>query len=94
MAADEENALPYAREFVSFTLLRTYSPQAKHDPEAEAVAECVTQTVVPGELSSDYNYIKEWVEKVDWGGLFFINKETFRFFKLFEVLTRFHLAKQ
>ena len=45
--------------------LRRYSPQAEHNPEAEAVAECLTQMVVPGELSSDYNYIEEWVEKVD-----------------------------
>ena len=94
MAADEENALRYASGFVPFKLLKRYAQQTGPDPEAEAVAECLSQMTVPGKLSSYYDYTTEWLEKVDRGGLFIINNETFWFFKQLEVLTRFHLVKQ
>ena len=40
MAADKEKALRYASGSVPFKLLKRYSQQTGHDPEAEAVAEC------------------------------------------------------
>ena len=94
MAADEENALRYASGFVLFKLLKRYAQQTGPNPETEAVAECLSQMAVPGKLSSYYNYTTEWLEKVDRGGLFIINNETFWFFKQLEVLTRFHLVRQ
>ena len=94
MAADEENALRYASGFVPFKLLKRYAQQTGPNPETEAVAECLSQMTVPGKLSSYYDYTTEWLEKVDRGGLFIINNETFWFFKQLEVLTRFHLVKQ
>ena len=51
----------------------------EHDPEVEDVEECSTQTAVPDDVSSHHvrthEYTKEWVEKVDHGGLFTIDNE-------------------
>ena len=94
MAADEENALRYASGYVPFKLLKRYLQQMEHDPEAEAVADILSQMAVPGEISSYYDYTKEWVEQVNRGGLFIINNETYLFFKQLVLLTRHHLAKE
>ena len=43
MAAEEENALRNTSGYVPFKLLKRYSQQMEHDPEAEAVAETLSQ---------------------------------------------------
>ena len=103
LKADDEQALRYVAGYVPMVLRRKYLKQADN-PVAITYLKCLT-TMKDGneEHGSDVHdflgYTKEWIEKVNRGGLFLINNNTYLLFRAMEmavrrVLTTESLGKQ
>ena len=96
LTKDEENILRYACGYVGMKLHQRFlkTPGEK----AAQFVECLSNMHSDGPTSSLLDYTKEWVEKVNRGGLFDISDEAYRLFLSIEmsmrnILTE-HLKKQ
>ena len=78
LSSDEENIIRYAAGYVPMKLMK-YEKQSL-DVAVEYV-ECLNSMAVNGDESSLQAYTLEWSRKVNRGGLFEVNDETFRFFR-------------
>ena len=80
---DELNALHYACGYVPHQLIRKY--QKRVGCKCEKFVECLKEMALHGEATcaQDHDfqsYTRQWVEKVDRGGLFHLNDTAFDFF--------------
>ena len=80
---DELNALHYACGYVPHQLIRKY--QKRVGCKCEKFVECLKEMALHGEATcaQDHvfqSYTRQWVEKVDRGGLFHLNDTAFDFF--------------
>ena len=96
LTKDEENILRYACGYVAMKLHQRFfkAPGEK----AARFVECLSQMHSEGPTSSLLDYTKEWVERVNRGGLFIISDEAYRLFASIEMAMRSklteHLRKQ
>ena len=83
---DEMNALRYVAGYVPHKLLRKH--EVKDDQRSDEFTTCLGNMAVVGESCDLFEYTKEWLEKVNRGGLFPVNDETFTFFVSVEKVVR------
>lgn len=94
LTCEEDNAVRYAAGYVAMKLLKKYKKLTT--TTAANYVECLSNmTMVTSETcreESFYDYTLEWISNVDRGGLFYINDDTFSFFKAIEIQTQECLA--
>ncbi len=75
---DELNALQYISGFVPHALLKWFE---RHGKKYQHLFECLGEMAVVSEHDSDVlEYTKEWMAKVNRGGLFPLNNQAFTLF--------------
>ena len=80
LSKDELNALQYACGYIPHALLKRYE---KHTgSKFDKFIKCLGDMAVRSECNSEnlLDYTKEWIDKVNRGGLFPLNDVTYRFF--------------
>ena len=79
LRSDELNALRYACGYVPYALLKRY--EKRSSIKYEEFIECLGEMALRSEVGSEdfLSYTREWLEKVNRGGLFPLNDETFVF---------------
>ena len=75
---DELNALRYAGGFVPHSLLKRY--EKKSGPKFEEYVEFLGSMAVESDHRDFLDYTKDWIDRVNRGGLFPLNDITFEFF--------------
>lgn len=88
---DDLNILRYACGYVPYSLLKKF--EKLQGAKAGCFVDCLGTMAVVGEGSDLLSYTKLWIEKIDRGGLFPINDETFYFFTEIERIVRVLLPK-
>ena len=83
LSPDEENVIRYAAGYVPMKLMKRYEKQSSK--VAVEYVECLSSMAVNGDESSLEAYTLEWSRKLNRGGLFEVNDETYRFFREVEV---------
>lgn len=80
MSKDELNALQYACGYIPHILLKRY--EKKSGRKYDKFLECLGDMAVPSENEHDglLLYTREWISKVDRGGLFPLNEKSYLFF--------------
>ena len=78
MGKDELNALRYAGGFVPHSLLKRY--EKKSGKKFEEYVECLGSMAVESDFGDFLDYTKDWIDRVNRGGLFPLNDITFEFF--------------
>ena len=91
VTAEEENAIRYASGYLAMKALKKYK-KTKGCNSVHFV-ECLLHMASSGEESSFIEYTRDWIKKVDRGGLFHVNDNTFNFFKSVETKTQELLPK-
>ena len=91
LSSDEENIIRYAAGYVPMKLMKKYEKQSSS--VAVEYVECLSSMAVNGEESSLEDYTLEWTRKVNRGGLFEVNDETFRLFREIEIKMVWHLME-
>lgn len=71
LTVDEENIIRYACGFVGMKLHDRFIKQ--HGSKAAEFVECIDSMHVAGQASSFLDYTREWVDKVNRGGLFHVS---------------------
>ena len=79
LTKDELNALQYVGGFVPYSLLKRFE---RHEKKYRQFFECLEEMAVGNETGGvDFlEYTKEWIGKVNRGGLFPLNNQTFTLF--------------
>ena len=72
---DELNALRYVSGYVPHVLLKKY--EKKMEKRVAPYLACLGNIAVAGDESSIHNYTTKWIEKVNRGGLFPANDDSF-----------------
>lgn len=86
LTKDELNALQYISGFVPHALLKRFE---RHGKKYQHLFECLGEMAVVSEHDSDVlEYTKEWMAKVNRGGLFPLNNQAFTLFVEIEKQTR------
>ena len=88
--SSDKNIIQYAAGYVPMKLMK-YEKQSL-DVAAEYF-ECLNSMAINGDESSLQAYTLEWSKKVNRGGLFEVNDETFRFFREIEIKMQWHLME-
>ena len=84
LSKDELNALQYTCGYVPHALLKRY--EKRSDRKCDEFIECLGEMAVQSESAIDIlDYTKEWIDKVNRGGLFPLNDITPLFFLSVEV---------
>ena len=79
LTKDELNVLQYIGGFVPHALLKRFERSKSH--RYDGMIECLGEMAVIGEQDTDFwEYTKEWITKVNRGGLFPLNDGTFQLF--------------
>ena len=86
LTKDELNALRYIAGYVPFKLLKKLQKRQEFRRWLEGMA-------VEGTETSFLDYTKEWIERVNRGGLFRVNDKAFVFFTHLELRVRTYLPK-
>ena len=86
LVKDELNAVRYAAGFVPHILQNTYEKQT--DKKSSQFVQCLGDTAVVSSHTDSFQYTQEWLKKLDRGGLFPVNDETFLFFATIEKLVQ------
>ena len=86
LTKDELNALRYIAGYVPFKLLKKLQKRQEFRRWLEGMA-------VEGTETSYLDYTKEWIERVNRGGLFRVNDKAFVFFTHLELRVRTYLPK-
>lgn len=89
LTADELNILRYVSGYVARQLLRRY--EKKSGEVYRQYVTCLGEMAVAGEGDDILSYTRKWMEKVNRGGLFPINDDTFHLFIEIEKCVRIHL---
>ena len=91
LTKDEENILRYACGYIGMKLYQRFikTPGEK----AAQFVECLCNMHSEGPTSSLLDYTKEWVEKINRGGLFDISDEAYRLFVSIEISMRSKLME-
>jgi len=91
LSKDELNVMRYAGGYVPHSLLKRYEKKTgrKHDQ----FIECLGDMAVESEHSDFLSYTKEWIDKVNRGGLFPLNDMTYLFFVAIEIVVRVLLPR-
>ena len=79
---DELNALRYVSGYVPRVLLKKYEKKMKE--RVAPYLACLGNMAVAGDEISIHNYTTKWIEKVNRGGLFPVNDDSFCFFLALE----------
>ena len=87
---DELNALRYVSGYVPHVLLKRY--EKKMDERVSPCLACLGDMAVAGDESSVHNYTTKWIDKVNRGGLFPVNDNSFCFFLALESIVRHLLS--
>lgn len=90
MSIEEENIVRYAAGFVPFALLKRYERNVS--TSSAFFVECLSGMAVTGEESSFLEYTRDWISKVNRGGLFEINDTAFSLFREIELAMRDRLG--
>ena len=87
---DEANALRYVAGYVPFSLQKKFGhrPEFKHSLACMAVEGSSDE----GSVDSYLYYTKDWIGRVNRGGLFRVNDQAYTFFVGLEMKVRQHLA--
>ena len=85
LTEDEANALRYVAGYVPFSLEK----KLQHRPEFK---HCLEHMAVKGSAESYMEYTKEWIKRINRGGLFKVHDEAYSFFVTLEMKVRQHLA--
>ncbi|SMN01852.1 hypothetical protein SPONN_125 [uncultured Candidatus Thioglobus sp.] len=91
LSSNELNAMRYACGYVPHSLLKKFEKQK--GSKARQFVNCLGSMAVAGEESDLISYTKVWIERVNRGGLFPLNDETFCLFIDIEKLVRTLLPK-
>lgn len=91
LTKDELNVLQYVGGFVPHALLKRFE---RHSKKYEKYFECLGDMAVGSDSSDFLEYTKEWISKVNRGGLFPLNNQTFLLFSEVEKTTRTLLASR
>ena len=86
---NELNILQYVGGFVPHALLQKFERNSRR---YEQCIECLREMAVAGDSSDFLQYTREWISKVNRGGLFPLNDQTFLQFTEIEKSTRTFLA--
>ena len=80
LSRDELNALRYACGYVPHALLKRY--EKRTGSKYDGFIECLGSMAVQGDSASEdfLSYTREWIDKVNRGGLFPLNDATYHFF--------------
>jgi len=89
LSKDEQN-IRYACGYVGVKLHNRFVKQ--HGKKAASFVECIDCMHAVGPSSSLLEYTREWVDKVDRGGLFDVSDEAFRLFVAIEMAMQERLA--
>ena len=92
LTVDEMNALRYVGGFVPYSLLKRFE---RHEKKYQQFFECLGDMAVVSETGGvDFlQYTKEWIGRVNRGGLFPLNNQTFTLFVEIEKQTRVLLTR-
>ena len=89
---DEECVVRYASGYIPFVLMKKHE---KNTSEASvAIIECLGSMAVNGDDSDFLQYTKNWLEKVNKGGLFEVNDLAYQLFKEIELNIQDKLLNQ
>ena len=83
LTVDEENIIRYACGFVGMKLHDRFIRQ--HGSKAAEFVECIDSMHVAGQASSFLDYTREWVDKVNRGGLFYVSDYAYNLFAAIEI---------
>lgn len=83
LTKDEENIIRYACGFVGMKLHDRFIKQA--GKKAAEFVECIDSMHVVGPASSFLDYTREWVDKINRGGLFYVSDSAYNLFVAIEV---------
>ena len=83
---DEENILRYACGFIGMKLRQKFLKM--EGEKAAQFVECLNRMHNDGPMTSFLDYTREWVQKINRGGLFVVSDEAYRFFVSLEQATR------
>lgn len=86
MTIDEENILRYACGYVGMKLHNRFIRQ--HGVKAAVFVECIDQMYADGPSSSLLEYTREWVDRVNRGGLFDVSDAAYLLFYAIEEAMR------
>ena len=90
LTVDEENIIRYACGFVGKKLHDRFIKQ--HGRKAAEFVECIDSMHVAGEASSFLDYTREWVNKVNRGGLFYVSDCAYNLFVAIEIAMQVELT--
>ena len=90
LSKDEENIIRYACGYVGMKLYNRFVKQPGE--KAAAFVECIDHMRAEGPTSSLQEYTREWVEKVNRGGLFDVSDEAYNLFIAIEVAMLYRLT--
>ena len=83
LTKDEQNIVRYASGYVAVSLLRRYKQQ--HGQKAASFVECLSHMAVDGPGDSFMDYTREWITKVNRGGLFETSDNAYMLFASIEL---------
>ena len=83
LTKDEQNIVRYASGYIAVSLLRRYKQQ--HGQKAASFVECLSHMAVDGPGDSFMDYTKEWISKVNRGGLFETSDNAYMLFASIEL---------
>lgn len=86
LTVDEENILRYVAGYVPYKMLKRYEKNPSMN--SAGVIECLSAMAVNGDESGFFEYTTQWIARVNRGGLYEINDNTYTFFTEIEVRVR------
>lgn len=90
LTKDEENIIRYACGYVGMKLHARFIRQSGR--KAAEFVECIDSMHVVGPASSFLDYTREWVDKVNRGGLFYISDDAYNLFVAIEIAMQVNLT--
>ena len=91
LSEDELNAMRYAGGYVPHSLLKRF--EKRKGKKYDQFIECLGDMAVESEHSDFLNYTKDWIGKVNRGGLLPLNDMTYCFFVAIEKVVRVLLPR-
>ncbi len=83
LSKDEECVVRYAAGYIPFVLLKKY--HNSHSMVSASIVECLSSMAVNGDESNFLEYTRDWLVKINRGGLFEVNDVAYCLFKEIEI---------
>ena len=83
LSKDEECIVRYAAGYIPFVLMKKY--QKSCSMASVSIVECLSSMAVNGDESNFLEYTRDWLVKINRGGLFEVNDLAYRLFKEIEI---------